>query len=67
MGPWGLMMLVGSADGEHVEGYGRRPGLFAGAQRLALERLESLGESAIRELLQGLAAHVLGPCALAGA
>src|SRR5215203_4732420 len=57
-------VLIRAADGEHVEGDGCRPGLLAGAERLSGERLEVLGEAALRQLFQGLAAHTLGPSAL---
>src|SRR5215204_148721 len=60
----GRSVLIRAADGEHVEGDGCRPGLLTGAERLAGERLEVLGEAAFRELFQGLAAHTLGPRAL---
>src|SRR5215216_2345731 len=60
----GRSVLIRAADGEHVEGDGCRPGLLAGAERLSGERLEVLGEAALRQLFQGLAAHTLGPGAL---
>src|SRR4051794_14391618 len=56
--------LVRTPDGEHIEGDGCGPGLLSGAERLAGERLEVLGEAALRELFEGVAAHALGPLAL---
>ena len=53
-------------NSEHVQSYGSGPGLLVGAQRLACERLEVLGEAPLCNLSYGLAPDVRGPGSVPG-